>query len=107
MKTKYQNKKDYVIFTVTPKLLRIRSFNDKNGAKSSISPVEAAKNFRQIVKNVRLTNYLCIAASKDLGNPDGTLSSSPTAEVMELPSGFGAFGSFGLAAISSSMSSSS
>ena len=36
-----------------------------------------------------------------------TTSCSPTAEVIEPPSGFGALGSLGLAAISSSMSSSS
>lgn len=51
--------------------------------------------------------YRCTAASKERGKPDGMTNCSPVTGVMVLPSGRGAFGSFGLAAISNSMSLSS
>lgn len=51
--------------------------------------------------------YLCKAASRFLGRPVGTPNCSPTAGVIVPPSGLGAFGSLGLAASSSSISSSS
>lgn len=54
-----------------------------------------------------LVPYRCSAASRDRGSPDGTTNCSPVTGVIVLPSGFGAFGSFGLAAISNSISLSS